>query len=210
MANTRGAIRNSCMRRILEELFPFVFFYFRSKRILEKATNPNIGNKEGKYSLYHQLETESLSKRLKEEHDRGKSIDEKTVKFTTLLSIALTILGAIGGFFSNKLESSTFKLLLSTISGCSILYTITGGLLALGALKTLPTYGYGTNFIVNSKDNDDIIISALAAQEEVNIARHLRNEAAYQCLRNGFIFLITLAVLFMAVPFLGAVDPPTH
>ena len=31
-------------------------------------------------------------------------------------------------------------------------------------------------------------------QEEINIVRHLRNESAYQCLRNGF-FLLLLALI---------------
>jgi len=81
-----------------------------------------------------------------------------------------------------------------------ILYTIIGGIIALGALKTLPTYGYGTNFIIKSKDDVNVKIAALAAQEKVNTARHLRNEAAYQCLRNGFIILIIPVIFFIIAP----------
>ncbi|MDD5065107.1 MAG: hypothetical protein PHQ35_10185 [Phycisphaerae bacterium] len=190
------------MKRLFEELFPFVFFYFHSKRILRKAAYPGIGNKDGEYGLYHQLDEESLTRRLREEHERAKSIDEKTVKFTVSISIALTILGSIGGYYSKMLDNGTLKLLVSSISGLSVLYTIMGGVLALGALRTLPLYGYGTDFVLKSKDNDEVKIAALAAQEKVNLARHLRNEAAYQCLRNGLIILMVSVVLFIAAPFL--------
>lgn len=191
------------MKRIIEELLPFVFFPFRLKRLLNKAADPKIGNKDGEFSSYHNLDKKCLSIRLKEEHKRAKLIDEKTVKFTFLLSISLTILGSIGGYFSKTLENEVLKLAISGISGLSVLYTIMGGLLALGALKTLPTYGYGTDFILKSKDNDDVKVAALAAQEKVNIARHLRNEAAYQCLRNGLIILMVSVILFTAAPFIG-------
>jgi len=198
------------MKQILEELFPFAFCYFRSKRIVEKAADPDIGKIDGEYSLYHQLDSESLSKRLKEEHERGRSIDDKTIKFTVSLSIALTILGSVGGYFSKTLGSGTLKLLVSSASGVSVLYTIAGGILALGALKTLPTYGYGTNFDIKSKNDDNVKVTALAAQEKVNTARHLRNEAAYQCLRNGFLILWVSLVLFFSAPFLGTLCQKTQ
>jgi len=191
------------MRRFIEEILPFAFFYFRVKRILDKAADPDIGNKDGEYGKYHQLDTESLCERLKEEHERGKSIDEKTVKFTVSISIALTIFGSIGGYFSKALENGALKLLVSSASGFSVLYTIIGGILALGALKTLPTYGYGTDFVIKAKNDNKIGVSALAAQEKVNTARHLRNEAAYQCLRNGFIIILIPVVLFASAPYFG-------
>lgn len=195
---------NWVMKRILEELFPFAFFYFRTKQIMEDSENPNIGDINGDYGLYHQLDAELLSKRIKEEHERGQTIDDKTVKFTISISIALTILGFIAGFISKTIEGGSFKLLISSTSGFSVLYTIIGGILALGALKTLPTYGYGTEFIIKSKNNVNVKIAALAAQEKINNVRHLRNEAAYQCLRNGFIILIVFVILFTVLQFLGS------
>ncbi len=195
------------MRRFVEEILPFAFFYVRVKRILEKAADPDIGSKNGEYGEYHQLDTESLCERLKEEHERGKSIDEKTVKFTVSISIALTIIGSISGYLSKVLESGALKMLVSSASGFSVLYTITGGILALGALKTLPTYGYGTDFVIKAKNDNKIRITALAAQEKINTARHLRNEAAYQCLRNGFIIILIPVVLLASSPYFGTPEP---
>ena len=52
-----------------------------------------------------------------------------------------------------------------------------------------------------NKDGISYLTKALYAQERVNIVRQLRNEAAYQSLRNGF--LILLFALIMSVVSLG-------
>jgi hypothetical protein len=183
--------------RFLEELFPFVFFLWHARRISKKASNSQIGAVGGKYHRYHALTSKILSERLNEEHKRAIAIDEKTVKLTFSISVALTILGATGGYLSKALQSGVLKLLVSGTAGLAIFYTLAGGLLALGALKTLPTYGFGTDYFLQKRNRKVSEVSALAAQETVNIVRHLRNESAYQCLRNGFFVLIVSTMIFV-------------
>ncbi len=154
---------------------------------------------EGKYKCYWSLSSQQLSDRLFEEHERGRAIDEKTLRFTFVISIALTILGAAAGYLTTALEKEPLKYLVVSAAGISVLYTITGGLLALGALKTLPRYGYGTQFLLCG-DQKLAKVRALAAQEEINIVRQLRNEAAYQCIRNGFAALLfSVGMFFIAL-----------
>jgi hypothetical protein len=65
------------------------------------------------------------------------------------------------------------------------------GITALGALKTLPVYGYGTQHALSQEKGGVTYLSqALYAQENINLVRHLRNETAYQSLRNGFLVLL--------------------
>ena len=191
----------------MEELFPFFFFWIRAERILKRAADLSTGEAQGDRQ-YYKLKGEVISMRLKEEHERAKSIDEKTVKFTVSLSIVLTILGLINGYFSKTLQNDILNLFISSVSGVSVLYTITGGVLALGALKTLPTYGYGTRFILEARAAMKAKVAALIAQENVNIVRQLRNEAAFQCLRNGFLALLISAILFIVAPFIPFKDEP--
>jgi hypothetical protein len=70
------------------------------------------------------------------------------------------------------------------------------GIISLGALKTLPKYGYGTKHeILAEQQGANHIAKALFLQEEINIVRHLRNESAYQCLRNGFLLLLLVLII---------------
>ena len=65
------------------------------------------------------------------------------------------------------------------------------------ALRTLPSYGYGTRFLLDqSVDPPQILADALARQETMNVVRHLRNEAAYQAMRNGLLFLFAGIMVF--------------
>ncbi len=199
MASCATLLRKSLQvaKRVLEELFPFFFFFCYAMRKLQEAANPDIGASDGEYSRYHDLNSKTLSLRIKEEHERAKAIDEKTVKFTFSISIALTMLGATGGYFTTALQSGVFKFVVSGVAGTSVFYTLMGGLLALGALKTFPTYGYGTDFLLSARKNKQAKVRALAAQEKINIVRQMRNEAAYQCLRNGFFALLISATVFV-------------
>ena len=79
-----------------------------------------------------------------------------------------------------------------------MIFAIIGAILALGALKTLPLYGYGTEFRLKVLDDDGARVTALAAQEKINFVRYMRNETAYECLRNGLIILLLSVILFTA------------
>lgn len=200
MASGASLIRGSrkILARISEELLPPPFFwvYYRKKVKVAKGLGDFAAPcGEGKYKRYWSLSNQQLSDRLCEEHERGRAIDEKTLRFTFVISIGLTVLGAAAGYLTKVLENDSLKYVVVSAAGISVLYTITGGLLALGALKTLPRYGYGTQFLL-WEDQKLAKVRALAAQEELNIVRHLRNEAAYQCIRNGFAALLFLVCVF--------------
>ncbi len=131
-----------------------------------------------------------MKKRLREEHDRAREIDEKTTKFTLSFSIAFSALGALGVLVAKQGSVTGVNDLLTLVFGVSIAYAIIGGLIALGALTTLPKYGYGTDYEVAAMKSKRVKARTLAGQEIMNTVRHLRNEAAYQCLRNGLLCLL--------------------
>jgi hypothetical protein len=92
----------------------------------------------------------------------------------------------------------------------AIFYIFAAGFLALGALKTQQSFMYGTEAKrfppVNHKT---LYADALARQELSNSARHLRNEASYQCLWNGFILLfVSLAIFAVSKTFFSAAAVP--
>ena len=185
--------------RILEEVFPIFTFLKNKNSILRKVSNgDDIASKSERYK---ELGSDGLNIRIKEEHERGLNIDEKTFKFTLGLSVSLTVLAAASGSFFRFLPNSSFAIYISIIFGISSLYMLAAGITALGAIKTLATYGYGTDHMLNQKNiGDSYLAEALYAQERMNIIRQLRNESAYQSLRNGFLMLflalsITVAML---------------
>ncbi|MFV7666709.1 hypothetical protein [Shewanella algae] len=174
--------------RVFEEVFPIFTFLKNKNSILNKVSNGNeIASKSERYE---ELGSDNLNIRIKEEHERAIKIDEKTFKFTLGLSISLTVLAAASGSFVKFLPNSSFAIYISIICGISSLYMLAAGITALGAIKTLATYGYGTDHLLNQKKiGDSYLAEALYAQERMNIIRQLRNESAYQCLRNGFLML---------------------
>ena len=88
-------------------------------------------------------------------------------------------------------------------TGCvcsGLFYRAMAGLVALGALRTAPRYGYGTQFLLEQdRPMNEILAESLARQEIVNIVRHLRNEAAFQSLRNGLLLFIIVIVMFTGI-----------
>ncbi len=74
------------------------------------------------------------------------------------------------------------------------------GIISLGALKTVPKYGYGTQYEIQKEEKGaNYLANALILQEDINIVRHLRNEAAYQCIRNGLFLLLTALIISIFV-----------
>jgi hypothetical protein len=173
---------------IAEEIFPLLFYFSRIRTQKEKVNNVAIGE-----SL--DLGEEEIKERLKQEHDRAKAMDEKTFKMTLALSLGLTVLGSTISVLAEGTEPGRVRFLITLLGALAVFYSFLGGLVALGALKTLPSYGYGTDFMIQFKADRKVGMSALAAQEAMNIIRHLRNETAYQCLRNGFVCLFGATIL---------------
>ena len=190
------------MLRLLEEILPFIVYYCINRpKLIAAAKDSELVKDGGPLSSYRDLEEGTIESRLKEEHDRARLIDEKTVKFTLTSSLALTLLSSTSTYILKTVPLGEYLPWPIALSGVSVLYMLIGGLISLEALITLPRYGYGTCFLIKAKNDRDIRIHALAAQEKVNDVRHCRNEAAFQCIRNGLLLLIvsfsiTLAGLF--------------
>lgn len=174
--------------RAFEEVFPIIPFWISKYKIKKQIDNDEEVSEKSK--SYDQLEADGINSRIKEEHERGVGIDDKTFKFTLGLSVSLTVLAAVSGSLARYLPDSSYATFISTVCGIAALYMLAAGITALGALKTLATYGYGTDHMINQKTKGVSYVSqALYKQERMNIIRHLRNEAAYQSLRNGFLLL---------------------
>jgi hypothetical protein len=179
---------------LLEELLPFVFFAINKYKALHKIQRK--GSFKGRLFEYCGLSVEKLNERLEEEHERAVKIDEKTAKFTLGLSVSLTILVTVSGALVKLLPPNEINSFVILLCGISSIFMMIAGIVSLGALKTLPKYGYGTQHeLLAEKNGASYLAGELVLQEDINIIRHLRNETAYQCLRNGFIVLL-IALIF--------------
>ncbi len=180
--------------KLFEEIFPVVVFFCNRKKKLTKVDD--LDREDPAVERYRELEIDTLNKRLKEEHLRAVKIDDKTSKFTLGLSVSLTIIAAVSGSFAKFLPSQDFEGVIFIVCGLSALCMLFAGIISLGAMKTLPTFGYGTEHEIELKKyGADHLAWVLLKQEEINIVRHLRNEAAYQSLRNGFLVLIIALII---------------
>jgi len=125
-------------------------------------------------------------------------MDDRTFKLTLSLSIGLTILGSTAAFLVKAVQSTIIQSTLTIVIGVGLFYVLAAGFIALGALRTFPTFGFGTQFILRQGNTPNALADALARQEVMNIIRHLRNETAYQSLRNGLFLLFAGILIFAA------------
>ena len=183
--------------RIAEELFPFVHYFVHSRRKKRLCDSKDILC-EPEFTDYETLFTCQLKHRLKDEHQRASAMDEKTFKLTLSLSVGLTVLGFMAAFLTKAVSSTTIQTIVTILIGFGVLYVFLAGSVALGALRTRPLYGYGTQFLLEQKNEQNVLANALARQETMNIIRHLCNETAYQALRNGFWLLFVGILIFAA------------
>lgn len=200
-------------RAIIENVVPAITYIFNRRTVYKRLQEASCDIPD--VVEYSSLDSDTLSRRLAEEHVRAVKIDEKTFKFTLGLSVSLTIIAAASGSFAKFLPIDGVGELISVMCGVSALYMLSAGIISLGALKTLPAFGYGTHHEVELKsDGVQCLALALWRQEKINVIRHLRNEAAYQSLRNGFLvlfvgLLLALAVLINSMHF-GRSDIPIN
>ena len=183
-----------------EELFPFVHCRLRSRRLMRRLAEENILN-DVAFADFVALSEAQIEHRLDEEHKRASAMDEKTFKLTLSLSVALTVLGSTAAFVANTITSPLVQATLIILFGVGVFYVLGAGLMAVSALRTQPLYGYGTRFLVQRQTEQDarrVLAEALARQEIMNIVRHLRNETAYQALRNGLLILFAGILGFSA------------
>jgi hypothetical protein len=185
--------------RALEELVPIIFLYTRDRRLKKRETDPTILNNPS-FVGYGGLTVEQADERLKEERTRAAALDEKTFKLTLSLAIGLTVVGTAITALIEKVPGPVSRLAIATGLAIAITYILLGGVLALGAMRTLPAYGYGTAFLIQKTAAGSVtpLIESLARQETSNNRRHLRNEAALQMLRNGFLVLLAAFIGFAA------------
>jgi hypothetical protein len=183
----------------MEEIFPFLAYRNNKMKLICKLENTKIDSTLFSYDRYYSLPRDKLSERIAEERQRAVGMDDKTFKLTLSLTIALTLLGTTMQALAKDIENDVIKLAFKADVLISIFYILTGGFIALGALKTLPSYGYGTDFAIHSKSKSHLI-EALASQEIMNNVRHLRNEASYQCLRNGVVLLFIAIIIYFGAP----------
>lgn len=186
------------LARLVEEIFPFLPYLTRARQLQQRRECRDI-LKQRAFVDYVSLSVEQLNERLKEERARASALDDKTFKLTLSLSVGLTVLGITATFLIKLVASPSFQVLLTVIIGVVLFYVLSAGFVALGALRTLPSYGYGTEFLLQQRVGTlNVIAEALARQELMNTIRHLRNETAYQALRNGLILLFGSLLLFAA------------
>ena len=185
-----------CISLIAEEIFPFGHYVLRSRRKKKQCVEENP-LQELQCTDYETVSLDGLKQRLREEHQRASSMDEKTFKLTLSLSVGLTVLGSAAAFLTNMISSGAIQTTSTIVIGCGVLYVLAAGFVALGALRTLPTYGYGTKFLLQYQNDQRMLAEALACQEAMNIIRQLRNETAYQALRNG-LCLVYAGIMIIA------------
>ena len=175
--------------QVIEELLPFWPYLKHSIRLRRRCDCEDILRKRA-FSDYETLSRDVLNQRLKEERQRASAIDEKTFRLTLSLSVGLTVLGLMVAFLTEIVTFAALQTMLTVMIGVGLIYVLAAGLVAISALRTFPSYGYGSQFHLQQQDNTQrVLADALARQETMNNIRHLRNETAYQALRNGLLLL---------------------
>ena len=184
--------------RLFEEIFPFGQYIRNVKRLRKRCKRTDILREE-MFIEYETLESNLLKRRLEEERQRASALDEKTFKLTLSLSVGLAVLGSTAAFFA---KGVWVDIVVAAI-GIGVSFVLGAGFVALGALRTLPSYGYGTQFLLQKRENENMILAdALARQESMNQIRHLRNETSYQALRNGLLLIFGgIALIFVTEVF---------
>ena len=189
--------------RIWEEVFPFDPYRRNVKRLKKRRDRKDILRKDG-YTEFEILSVDQLEQRLDEERQRAVALDEKTFKLTLSFTLGLTILGSTAAFVAKGVSSNAVE----AVIGIGILFVLGAGGVALTALQTAPSYGYGTHFLLHLQKQGNkqrVLADALARQETMNQIRQLRNEVSFQALRNGLVLVFAGIVLF----FVAAVyEPP--
>jgi len=198
--------------RCLEELLPFIVYFINKKHVWARMSGDALPANSNVAGQYRNLTNDELEKRIVEEHERARSLDEKTSQMTLFLALGLTILGSVVAVLLKDVASPLAAAMKYGLL-ISILFFFIGGYIALTSLGTMPRFGYGTAFRVKTKTAaapGEVILDALVRQEAANQVRQLRNEAALQSLRNGcFIFAVVLILYLFMWPRATAVRHPS-
>jgi len=137
--------------------------------------------------------------RLKQEHDRARTIDNKTTGLAFPFSIVLGTLGVLANVTFDISACLAIRVLMMISFTVTLIFVSIAILIVVDALRTLPTFGYGTEHMLRVRSSNSLADS-LARQETMNSVRQMRNEAAYQTIRNGIVaFFVTVIVSALAL-----------
>lgn len=123
------------IKLLSEEILPFLYYWIRKKRGETILNSDDLFSESGKYSIYFKLTEDELKKRLGEEHERAKLIDEKTSKMTLSLTIALAVLGSTTSLLVKNVSTDIARMIIDVSAIFSIIYALIGGLLLFHHLK---------------------------------------------------------------------------
>jgi hypothetical protein len=200
----------SAISRVLQEIFP-LFFYWRNINKMRRLIGAeDLLQQKFSYAAYVSLSSDILLERLEEERARATALDEKTFKMTLSLGVGLTVVSTVYAVLIATAGSSWVARALGISVWLAVFYIFSAGFLALGALRTQPSFGYGTEIRKSAiARNKTLYADALIRQELSNDMRHLRNEASYQLLRNGLVLLFLSLTAFAVIKtfFSPAVNP---
>lgn len=192
---------NKWIHRALEELCPVPHFVIACGKKRKEAENISANDANDNDILTQQLakiNSSEIAIRLLEEHKRGSKLDEKTYKITTVISIGITIVGILTAQAIKIVDNNVIMNLLKILIQIAIIYGVAASFVSIGAVRALPQYGFGTEFVMKQKEDVFIALKALRSQEAINITRQLRNECAYLLLRNSY-YLIILIYSFLFI-----------
>lgn len=193
-----------------EKVFPFFPYWRNVHKLRGLISATDLFQRKPSYETYTYLSAEQLVERLAEERARAVALDDKTFKMTLSLSLALTVVGTAYAVLLTAILKPWIGQVLVILVWSAIFYIFSAGFLALGALKTQQLFMYGTEAKrYPAAEHKTRYADALARQELANGERHLRNEASYQCLWNGFLLLfVSLAVFAVSKTFFSAASVP--
>ena len=108
-----------------------------------------------------------------------------------MLGLGLTMLGTTTSALEDAKAIAGSTNYVTPAMAMSVLHFLGASWMALGALRTQPRHGFGTQYLLALKGNDPRATQAdqLARQEIRNNIRQMRNEAVFQTVRNGMIVL---------------------
>jgi hypothetical protein len=188
--------------RFVEEVFPFVVGLYRSGKITSKLELDDLISTSERYKKWMNLSLDILDELIKKERERGKAMEEKISKMTAFIAVALTI-GST--FFASLMTNygGTLKPWIGLILGVAFIYVFIGGWIGSHGIATRKSYGYGADWEVAIKEGGapkTLRVDALVCWEISNINMALLNEAAIQCIRNGFLLFVVGVVLALVQP----------
>ena len=185
---------------LFQEILPFITFVQNRSVMLKRVESGTILQRV-EYRDYATLPVGDLKVRLREEFDRAARLDDKTFKLTLSWTIAVAVIGIAIPLYSNAPYPGLYSAV-TMVGVIALVYLFIGAVVALGGVRTMNTYGYGTQVLLG-KGRENYLVhlaSDLACQETMNLIRHGRNECSYQCLRNGLFTLILTFLVYFVYP----------